>query len=249
MTGTRKQLGVLAVILLFLAAAQVLSVVLIPPEVVVGPGPDAASLRSAPAWRFGVVIAVSFVLDGALGLAGYWCARKIDLPGIFRPGSSWQTNLLYPSLIGLGLGLVIAIVYLVLVGPDTTSGSYSLGLVTSIVVAAGTAIPGEVIYSLVAISALSWLAITLSRGRWRSGWITGFWVLAAIVYSLTAFSVLVDRLDAVPHDAAILFAINLAIALVASRKFIQDGLVASVGVRFWSLFVWHITVGLWSVTR
>ena len=44
---------------------------------------------------------IVLVLYGAVGLLGYWFARKLDLPGIFSEDGNWNRWLVIPLLLGL----------------------------------------------------------------------------------------------------------------------------------------------------
>src|SRR5512141_2663777 len=50
---------------------------------------------------------IVLVIYGLLGLAGYWFARKLGLPGIFSEDGNWQRWFLIPFLLGLAGGVFV----------------------------------------------------------------------------------------------------------------------------------------------
>src|SRR3970040_1391438 len=52
---------------------------------------------------------IVLVLYGLLGLAGFWFARKLGLPGIFSEDGNWQRWFLIPLALGLVCGGLLVI--------------------------------------------------------------------------------------------------------------------------------------------
>jgi len=63
-----------------------------------------------PAWLLGLASAgFVAVVYGGLGLVGYWSARKLGWPGVFREHAGWHTWLLRPLMVGIILGIAIVL--------------------------------------------------------------------------------------------------------------------------------------------
>ena len=111
MSTNRGQLVVFVVLvvvyalLAFLTFALGLQEQLLPNEGLSSP------LPSVPSWVLGLANAgFIVVLYGSLGVAGFWLARKLDLPGIFREQSGWHNWLVIPMILGVIIGVAVTLV-------------------------------------------------------------------------------------------------------------------------------------------
>ncbi|HLE52543.1 MAG TPA: hypothetical protein VI755_10805, partial [Anaerolineales bacterium] len=101
--NNRKQLAILAALVGINALLAFLTYAIFPLEQL---APGQAGMPSAtvniPPWLLGLAYAgIIIVLYGLLGLAGYWFAKKLGLPGVFREGAGWKEWLWRPLAIGL----------------------------------------------------------------------------------------------------------------------------------------------------
>ncbi len=195
---------------------------------------------------------IVLVLYSLLGLGGYWFARKLGLPGIFREDGNWRGWVFIPLLLGLVCG-VLLVAGDVLFAPINGFGRLPHpGFPVSILASLGQGGIGEEIlfrgfvfglWSLL----LNWL-LKRFQGRTVALWIAN--VIAALLFGASHFaSVLVltgaaSLADLSPALIVEVFLINGVIGLVAGWRYMQDGLVAASGVHFWADMVWHVTWGL-----
>jgi hypothetical protein len=79
-----------------------------------------------PNWVVGLANAgIVLVVYGLLGLAGFWFARKLDLPGIFSVDGNPRRWFLVPLLFGLVCGVIIVLGDSPL-HPSTTSAGFHI---------------------------------------------------------------------------------------------------------------------------
>lgn len=65
---------------------------------------------SMSGWLLGLANAgIVLILNGLLGLAGVWFARRLSLPGIYREGAGWRHWVVVPMAIGAALGVVLIV--------------------------------------------------------------------------------------------------------------------------------------------
>jgi hypothetical protein len=63
-----------------------------------------------PGWVLGLANAgIVIVGYGLAGLAGYWFARQLGLPGVYREGAGWGQWFVIPMLLGLGVGVIMVV--------------------------------------------------------------------------------------------------------------------------------------------
>src|SRR5574339_1272298 len=102
----RKQLTVFFILLVVYALCTLVTYAFFIDELAATAG---VPMPPMPISNTGVGLAAAgivFVIYGLLGLAGYWFARKLDLPGIFSEDGNWRRWLLIPLVIGLIIGVV-----------------------------------------------------------------------------------------------------------------------------------------------
>ncbi len=207
-----------------------------------GVSPAALGLENA-----GIVL----VGYGLLGLAGYWLARKVGLPGIFSEDGNWKRWFAIP----LGLGAACAVLFIlgdILFAPINGFGrfphpAFPLSIIASLSAGIGEEILFRgLVFGLWAFI-LTWV-LRRFKGRTAALWIAN--ILAALafgaghlgtVFVLTGAKRLVDLN---PILLVEVFLLNGIVGLVAGQRYMKDGLVAAFGVHFWSDMVWHVLWGL-----
>lgn len=195
----------------------------------------------------GIVLA----LYGILGLAGYWFARKLELPGIFSKDGDWRRWFVTPLLLGLACGVALVI------GDYLFASANGLGrfphpaFPASILASISAGIGEEIafrgfVFGLWGLI-LNWL-FKRFNGRTAALWIAN--VIAALafaaghlgtVFVLTGAST-VAELN--PVLVAEIFLLNGLVGLVAGERYTKDGLVAAAGVHFWTDVIFHVIWGL-----
>lgn len=195
----------------------------------------------------GIVI----VLYGALGLLGYWFARRLDLPGIFSEEGNGRRWFLIPGLLGLACGLLLVIGD-ILFAPINGFGRFVHPEFPVSILASLSAGIGEEILFRGFVFGLWGLLLTwlLKRFIGRSAvlWIAN--VIAALAFGAghlgTLFFLTGASSIAEVNPVLLLevFLLNGIVGLVAGERYMKDGLLAAAGVHFWTDVVFHVFWGL-----
>jgi membrane protease YdiL (CAAX protease family) len=245
----RKQLTILGVALVVYGLIILLTYLLTPLAMLVPPGQAIPpALSATPRWQLALGGAGgTLVLYGALGLAGYWLSRKLELPGIYRKGAGWRAWVLWPLLLGLGLGAILIIGDQLFSRIASTPGFPHPEFPLS-VLASGAAGIGEEILFRGFVMCLWGFLLNLLLRRWQ-GRSAALWignVIAALAFSaahLPSAMILFHATSLAQIPASILgeiFLLNSALGLVAGERSWRDGLVAAMGVHFWADVLWHV---------
>jgi hypothetical protein len=212
----------------------------------------AGSATMSP-WVRGLAGAVmAFVMFGPLGLAGYWLARKLELPGVYRSGATWRDRLVVPASLGLVRGMVLVVIDHTFVAAGSTFTLPHPAFPFSVIASACAALGEEIIFRCFALALVAFLLGLILRGDSRRTLV--LWVantIAALLFStghLPGAMVFlnVTSLGAIPAAAwAEIFLVCTLVGLVAGERYARDGLVAAIGVHFWTDVVWHV---IWPLT-
>lgn len=194
---------------------------------------------------------IVLVIYGILGLAGYWFARKLGLPGIFSEHGDWRRWFFIPLLLGLACGLIF-IIGDVLFAPINNYGrfvhpQFPVSIFASISAGIGEEMAFRgFVFGLWGLL-LNWL-LKRFKGRTFALWIAN--VIAALAFGaghlgtimfLTHASSLADLSPVLLVEA---FLLNGILGLIAGWRYMKDGLVAAAGVHFWNDVVFHVIWGL-----
>lgn len=205
---------------------------------------------SMPGWQLGLANAgIAVVLYGLLGLGGIWFARKLSLPGVFRTGARWRDWLIVPMVIGVGLGVVLIVGdRLFALASKDWAGFPHPGFPLSLIASATAGIGEEILFRLFALGLwaflLDWILKPWNVGRRAPLWIAN--VLAALAFAASHLPSTMMILGAsTPGELptvvlAEVFVLNSLVGIVAGRQYVRQGLVAAVGIHFWTDVVWHI---------
>jgi Type II CAAX prenyl endopeptidase Rce1-like len=213
------------------------------------------AVSNQPAWLLALANAGFILVFYSLaGLAGYWFARRLGLPGVFRPQAGWRAWVLYPLAIGAVLGVVIAVMDRLLapsiasaLGVPDWQGFAHPPFPQSILASATAAIGEEILFRMFVLGLWAFLLNLLLR-RWNATpvalWIGN--IIAALAVSashLPAAMLLTGAASPanLPTVAiAEIFLLNGILGLFAGERYMRDGLVAAMGVHFWADIVWHV---------
>ncbi len=194
---------------------------------------------------------IVLVVYGLFGLAAYWFARKLGLPGLFREGGNWRGWLFAP----LGLGLVCGVLLVIgdrLFAPINGFGPMMHpGFPVSILASISAGIGEEIAFRGFVFGLwgfiLNWLLKRLG-GRTAALWIAN--VVAALAFGASHFGTIL-ALSGATSLAALnpllileILVLNGVIGLIAGQRYMKDGLVAAMGVHFWADVVFHVVWGL-----
>jgi hypothetical protein len=246
--NVRMQLTVFGILLLvnvFLAFATYLWM----PFEQLGMGAELpAQLSAMPRWQLALMNAgYVLVLYGLLGLAGFWFARRLGLPGIFREGAGWRAWVLTPMLIGAAVGVLMVAFDRLFALWHSWNGFPHPPFPLSLVASGSAGIGEEIVFRLFLMGLWAFLLILL-LGRWVP---MGVSLWAANLIAALAFSAghlpLAMTLFKVSSPAQLplvvlaeVFLLNGGLGLVAGEQFVRDGFLAAVGVHFWADVVWHV---------
>ena len=247
----RKQLTVFAVMLAAYAVSTFLTYVFFIDQLASflnSPLPES----SVPDVVLGLANAgIVLVAYGLMGLAGYWFARKVGLPGIYSADGNWRRWFTLPLLLGLVCG-VLLVIGDILFAPINDFGRFPHpGFPVSILASLSAGIGEEIafrgfVFGLWALI-LTWL-LRRFNGRTVALWIAN--IIAALAFAaghlgttlvLTGANSLAELS---PVLLAEIFLLNGVVGLVAGERYMKDGLVAASGVHFWADMVFHVTWGL-----
>jgi len=247
----RKQLTVFLILMVVYALAIFVSYAFFLDELAASMGTPLPDL-GMPSSVFGLAAAgVFLVLYGILGLAGYWFARKLALPGIFSEDGNLRGWFILPLLLGLACGVILVAGDL-LFAPINGFGRFVHPPFPISILASLTAGIGEellfrgFVFGLWGLL-LSWL-LKRFNGRAAALWIAN--VIAALAFGaghLGTVLVLTGAASLAEVSPVLLievFLLNGIIGLVAGQRYMKDGLVAAAGVHFWTDVVWHVMWGL-----
>ena len=199
---------------------------------------------------------IVLVLYGILGLAGYWFARRLELPGIFRQDGDWRHWFLVPFFLGALCGVALIIGDLIF-APINGFGRFPhppfpLSLLASLSAAIGEEIVFRgFVFGLWALI-LNW-ALRRFNGRTAALWIANF--IAALAFgaghlgTAVALTHAASVADLSPILLAEVLLLNGIVGLVAGQQYMRVGLIGAVGVHFWTDIVWHVFWGLFSRVR
>lgn len=242
-------LGALVAIYSLLAA---LTYLIFPLDELVPAQSQLTSELTIPGWQLALAnAAIGIFIYGFLGLAGFWLARRLDLPGVFRPGSSWKEKMYFPTMLGLGLGLVIGLTdqlfATLLKLPRFPQPSFPFSLVASITAAVGE----EIIFRSFVLGLWAFLLHLILR-RWINLNLTlrigNF--LAALSFAvahLASAMLLLDVTSPTGIPALItteILLFNGVIGWVAGVQYIRKGLMAAVGLHFGVDLILHVFLPL-----
>jgi hypothetical protein len=246
-TEYKKQLKTLAILVSVLAVAAAINVFMpIPSQLAALQQELPASKPVLALANFGIILTVY----GLLGLLGYYLSRKLNWPGVFDKKETWKKLFLRPFYIGSLLGIVL------IVGDKIFSKFHSLGAFPhpvfpfSILASLSAGIGEEVLFRLFLLSlwafilglffkkldkqnVVSWMAIIIAALGFGAGHLPSF----MLVYGFSSFV----QIPAIIIVEILL--LNGIVGIVAGKEFIKYGLVAAIGIHFWTDIIWHVIGG------
>jgi membrane protease YdiL (CAAX protease family) len=194
---------------------------------------------------------IVLVAYGLLGLAGYWFARKLNLPGIFSEDGNWQRWFGIPLLLGLVCGVLVVIGDLLFAPINGFGRLVHPPFPISILASLSAGIGEEIMFRGFVFGLwgllLNWL-LKRFNGRIIALWIAN--VIAALAFGAGHLGTMMFLVGASspaelsPVLLAEMFILNGVIGVIAGQRYMKDGLVAAAGVHFWTDVVFHVLYGL-----
>jgi membrane protease YdiL (CAAX protease family) len=249
----QKQLTVFGILLLTYAVSTFVSVAFLYDQMSMGLPVPEMEVEIA-AWLLGLANAgIVLVVYGVVGLAGYWFARRIGLPGVFSENGNRRSWVWLPMLYGFICGIVLVIAD-IFFAPINGLGRFPHPEFPFSILASLSASIGEEILFRGFVFSLWAFLFNLFFKRWNQTntalWIAN--VISALAFGaghLTA-AMLILGLESPAQLPPVLlleiFLLNGIVGIVAGNRYIKDGLVAAAGVHFWTDIVWHV---LWGFTN
>jgi hypothetical protein len=194
--------------------------------------------------------AIMLVLYGGLGFIGLKISQKLAFADILDDRVSAKQRLLFPALLGVGIGLFF------IVTDSLLSQFHPLGSLphppfpSSLLVSASAAIGEEIIFRLFFIPFGVWLiSYVILKKRWQE---QVFWIVA--ILSALAFSfghlpsvMVIFGISGITEIPPVLMLeimlLNGVLTLFAAYYFRKYGFLAAVGIHFWVDVVWHVVWG------
>jgi len=247
----RKQLTVLFVLLVVYALSAFLTYAFFTDQLAAAAGMPMPDMGISDAVLGLANAGIVLVVYGILGLAGYWFARKLDLPGIFNEDGNWRGWFFIPLLLGLVGGVAVVLGDL-LFAPVNGFGRFPHPVFPVSILASLSAGIGEEILTRGFVFGLwglilNWL-LKRFNGRTAALWIAN--VIAALAFGASHLGTIfiltgaASMADVSPVLLVETFLLNGIIGLVAGWRYMKDGLVAAAGVHFWTDMVFHVLLGL-----
>lgn len=256
LTGYDKpQIRVLLALILANAILAVVYYLINPIQALPVPGGE-TSAPDVPAWVLGLANAgIVLVIYGVAGVAGYWFARRLGLPGTYSPQAGWKGWLLWPCLVGIGAGVFIVIldrlfapaIQAALGSSQVWEGFAHPQFPLSLIASATAGIGEEILFRSFVLGFWAYLLNLLLR-RWQATRIA-LWIangIAALAFSASHLATAMFLLgvstpaELPPPVLAELLLLNGVLGLVAGGLSFRDGLVAAIGVHFWADIIWHV---------
>lgn len=194
----------------------------------------------------GIILA----LYGALGLAGYWFARRLGLPGIFSEDGDWKRWFLIPLALGLVSGVLLVAGDIIFAPINDFGLMVHPGFPVSILASLSAGIGEEIVFRGFVFGLwgiiLTWLFKWFNGRRaalWTANGIAALGFAAAHLGTIVVLNGASSLSELNPILILELFVLNGIIGIIAGQRYMKDGLVAAVGVHFWADVVFHVLWG------
>lgn len=205
-----------------------------------------------PPYMLGLAnVGIVLVVYGLLGVAGYWFARKLGLPGIYSEGGNWRGWVVIPLGLGLLCGLAIIIVDSVFAPVNGFGHLPHPAFPLSIIASLSAGIGEEILFRGFVFGLwgfiLNW-AFKRFNGRTAALWIAN--VISALGFAASHLGTVMvltkatSLADLNPVLIVEIFLLNGVVGIIAGERYMKDGLVAAAGVHFWTDVFWHVLWGL-----
>jgi len=238
----------IALILLLGISAAIQSVLPVGIEI---PGMEDMELP-APPWvvalaNFGIMI----IIYGGFGWLGLYLAKKTELPGIWKDKFSVKKHISIPFIVGIICGALLIITDILFAEFTELDKIPHPAFPASIFASISAGISEEIMFRLFFISFWLWLIgkILLSE----RGMNTIFWILAVfstIFFTVAHFPSLmllyeIKEITAIPISLVTeLFIMNGIVSVAAIWYFKKYGIIAAIGIHFWTDILWHVVYGM-----
>lgn len=240
-------LRILAGLIILYAILAAISVFLPMPSNIPGGNALPASKPVVALANFFMVL----ILYGGMGYGGYYFSGKIGFPEIWnRTITNWK-RFGIPALYGLGIGIFLILSDLFFSRYNTIGRLPHPPFPMSIIASATAGIGEEVLFRLFFISFWVWLiSFIILKGKKQNTVFLIVSLLSALVFAiahLPAFMFLNGWKtfgEIPPVLLGELILLNGVVALFAAWNFRKYGILAAIGIHFWTDIVWHFCWGM-----
>jgi membrane protease YdiL (CAAX protease family) len=243
---SRPALLVFVALILVLAALSAANVFL-PPAI---PVAQPAELPF-PLLVMALIAGISVVaIYGGLGALGLFLAHRHQLPGVWVGTLDPRKDLARPLVIGVGIGIAFIAIDLAFAPINGIGRAPRPAWPTAIVASIAAGIGEETIFRLFLIPLVFgglWLLL-----RHRASETTRFWVaatFAALAFALGHLPAVMIQFgwaspaEVPPVLILEMLILNGGLALIAAWIYRRYGILAAMGVHFWTDIVWHVIWG------
>jgi len=249
----RKQLSVFFIMLIAYATCAFVTYTFFLDQLVETVGATMPDMGMPP-YMLGLInVGIVLVAYGLLGLAGYWFARKLGLPGIYSEDGNWRRWILIPLVLGLLCGLAVIIIDSVFASLNGFGHLPHPTFPLSIIASLSAGIGEEILFRGFVFGLwgfiLHWV-FKRFNGRTAALWIAN--VIAALGFAASHLGTVMvltkatSPVDLSPVLIVEILLLNGIIGMIAGERYMKDGLVAAAGVHFWTDVFWHV---LWGMIR
>ena len=220
------------------------------PQNVAGTTLPAAELPASPLVTALAAGGIYLVLYGALGLVGFFLARKLGLPEIWDAAVTNRQRFLIPALVGAAVGIAIIIGDLIFAPINGLGHFPHPPFPTSIVASITAGIGEEIMFRLFFITLWTWVVSKIIlRGRWQNPvyWVVS--IFSAVTFGLGHLPSIMylegwtSMSQVSPVLIVELILLNGILSIAAAYYFKKYGFLAPVGIHLWADIVWHAIWG------
>jgi hypothetical protein len=237
----------LGTFLVIYAILALVTYLFIPIEQLTTPGMPTPTI-TIPRWQLGLANAgIILVIYGLVGLAGNWFAHQLKIPQTYREDAGWKDWFIWPMLLGLGIGVIFVIADRIFVAAGLGEGFPHPAFPFSMIASATAGIGEEILFRSFVMGLWATLLNLLLR-RWTTTQVA-LWagnIIAALAFSASHIPGIMVILG-VTNPAEIptliiveIFLLNSIVSLVAGERYMRNGLVAAIGIHFWTDIIWHV---------
>jgi membrane protease YdiL (CAAX protease family) len=248
--NNRKQFNALLVLLIIYALSAFLSYTFFLDQLTAFAGVPIPETNIPPV-VFGLANAgIVLVFYGLLGLAGNWFARKLALPVMFSEDGNWKRWFFIPLAIGVVCGVLLIIGDLIFAQFNGFGRFPHPAFPASFLASLSAGIGEEIFFRGFVFGLwgfiLNWL-FKRFNGRTAALWIAN--VIAALAFGAGHLGLvfLMTGASTISEVNPILlvevFVLNGLVGFWAGERYMKDGLVAAMGVHFWTDVVFHVFWG------
>jgi len=204
----------------------------------------------APKGVIALVTALAvMVVYGLSGFTGIRLGDRMGFPALIDPAVSSRHRFLTPAIWGMVIGLFFIAMDQVFKGLNGFGPLPHPPFPTSVVASLSAGIGEEIIFRLFFIPFWMWLILLLTRNRGRD---LVFWTVtlfSALVFSAAHLPSLLmimglNSVSAVPPMLLLeVLLLNGVLSIVAAMFYWRYGILAAMGLHFWTDIVWHALYG------